>query len=191
MEKLLVALKRACARARWVSALADTPRLCRRELHCSEIHPGSVRVAQLIIIIKMSAELPESKREISEADWQALKQEALHWVERVTKGEEGDGASRSYDHILNNLCLGLTLAIETADNPAKRTDERYDMATKTIDYIRRYFQLLEDFPDFAEKELKPGGGYFPEMMNQLARTREFIDAYEERLRGPKGSNRTE
>jgi hypothetical protein len=139
----------------------------------------------------MSAEFPESKRETSEADWQSLKQGALYWIERVAKEEEGDGASRSYNHILNNLCLGLTLAIETADNPAKRNDERYYRAIKTIDYIKRYFKLLEDFPDFAEKELKPGGGYFPEMMNQLAGTREFIDAYEEKLRGSKDSGKTE
>ncbi len=134
----------------------------------------------------MSAEFPKSEREISETDWQVLKQGAVRLIETVrTRRDEGDGASRSYDHILNNLCLGLTLAIETADNPAKRTDERYGMATKTIDYVKRYFKLLEDFPDFAEKELKPGGGYFPEMMNQLAGTREFIDAYEEKLRGQK------
>ena len=91
--------------------------------------------------------------------------------------------SRSYNHILNNLCVGLSLVIETADEPTERKDEWYDGAIKTIDYIKRYFKLLEDFPDFAEKELKPGGGYFPEMMSQLAGTREFIDAYEEKLRG--------
>jgi hypothetical protein len=89
--------------------------------------------------------------------------------------------SRSYDHILNNICVGLSGAIEAT--PKERKDERYDGYVKSIDYIKRYFKLLADFPEFAEKELKPGGGYFSEMMNQLAGTRTFIDAYEKRLRG--------
>lgn len=110
----------------------------------------------------MSVEFPESKREISETDWQVLKRDALRWREIVrTRRDEGSGVSRSYNHILNNLCVGLSLVIETADEPTERKDEWYDGAIKTIDYIKRYFKLLEDFPDFAEKELKPGGGYFP------------------------------
>jgi hypothetical protein len=66
---------------------------------------------------------------------------------------------------------------------AERRERYYKNSIKGVAYIKRYYQLLEDFPEFAEKELNPGEGYFPEMYNQIAGTTEFIDAYEKRLRG--------
>jgi hypothetical protein len=139
----------------------------------------------------MNVEFSGEHKEVSEAEWIHLKEGAWYWrgLVRERRDSGGVGVSRSYNHILNNLCAALTLVIETADDPVERKDEWYGDALDAINYIKRYFELLGEFPEFAEKELKPGGGYFPELMGRLAGSKAFIDEYEKRLKGnnePKG-----
>ncbi len=51
-----------------------------------------------------------------------------------------------------------------------------------MEAIKKYLELLEEYPDFAEKEINSKEGYFPEMWEQLGRAVEGVDAYEKALR---------
>jgi hypothetical protein len=119
----------------------------------------------------MNSELPRLEREISDEEWEQLKQEAAHYSRIII--EKCNGASRSINHILLNLGAEL----DPFFFKIKKLSE-YESAVNTLNNIKRYLKLLEDFPEFAEKELQPGGGYFPELMSQIAGVVEFIDAHD-------------
>jgi len=115
--------------------------------------------------------------------WEDLRIRAKYYTDFIEA--QAAGASRSYNHILNNLAGALihvsvgSISIITP----KKIPPYIKVAIEAITDIERYLKLLEDFPEFKEKELQRGGGYFPEMMNQLAGVVTFIDAYEAKLRG--------
>ena len=129
----------------------------------------------------MALESKEPKKEISDAEWEQLKKDAEYY--RGLIREKTKNASRSANHILRNLSFHFHPdLIKDAESKGDRV-EIYKTATEGINYVKRYFKLLEDFPEFAEKELKPGGGYFSELMNTLAGNKEFVNEYEKKLRG--------
>lgn len=127
----------------------------------------------------MSLESTNNERKISDAEWDQLKEDMAHYRNLIRSKMKN--ASRSYQHILRNVIFGI-YPDKFEEVSLDERPELYKEAYETIDYIKRYFKLLEDFPDFAEKELKPGGGYFPELMNILPGASSFIDVYESKLR---------
>jgi hypothetical protein len=129
-------------------------------------------------------EFSENKPNIEIADeavWLKLKEEATIYINIVrTISENGSASCR---HILCNLVMNLISLVEL-DMHKSTKDQKvfYDSVNDNLSYIKRYLKLLEDFPDFAQKELVPGGGFFPELMSKLRASEEFVDAYEARLR---------
>ena len=130
----------------------------------------------------MSIESSRSEKEISDAEWEDLRIRAKYYTDFIEA--QAAGASRSYNHILNNLAGALIhVQWDLSQSLPQKDPALYQSAIEAITDIERYLKLLEDFPEFKEKELQRGGGYFPEMMNQLAGVVTFIDAYEVKLKG--------
>ena len=126
---------------------------------------------------------PEDETRITEAQWTELKEQASRYAERIYSYiGEGKEASRSCQHILGNIVASCRLVLRSTQ-PHQLTPERYRRLSASIDLIARYMKLLDDFPGFAEKELAPGPGYFPEMFDKYGNSADFIDAYEAALRG--------
>jgi len=128
----------------------------------------------------------ENTEEISEAAWDRLCEEAQDYLERIaSKRKEG---SASCEHILGNLGVGASYVLIDRFlelGPAERL-RRYKAETNALNYIKRYFKLCDDFPEFAEKEFASGEGYFPQMLPSHKST-ELVDMYEQALRGqPEG-----
>jgi len=134
----------------------------------------------------MSFESSENTEEISEAAWDRLCEEAQDYLERIeSKRKEG---SASCQHILGNLGVGASCVLISRFlglSPMERS-RRYKVETNALNYVKRYFKLCDDFPEFAEKEFAPGEGYFPELWPSHKST-ELVDMYEQALRGqPQG-----
>ncbi|MFA6269925.1 MAG: hypothetical protein WC657_01820 [Candidatus Paceibacterota bacterium] len=129
----------------------------------------------------MSLESPNNKKTITEAEWGQLKQDSQYYVDLIRSKSEG--ASRSCTHILNNLGLAISYILYDLNQKSPLKDpELYQNAIDAISDIKKYLKLLEEFPDFAEKELGPGYGCFPEISTKVAKIKEMIGAYEKKLR---------
>ena len=127
----------------------------------------------------MSIEFSNNERIISDAEWQQLKREAQRYLDLVNTKTKG--ASRSANHILANSAANFVSVLEIEPKPEQRF-EAHRRVTESINDINRYLKLLEDFPDFAEKELKQGKGCFPEIIDKLFGVIELLDAYEAEMK---------
>ena len=132
-----------------------------------------------------SPDRPPSRetQEVSDAEWEALHQDAARYLEAVKRYDLSVDKSQSFNHIVRNLATVALFVTEEAQRRKKPVRESYDSKKGDVDALRRYLQLLEDFPDFAEKELNSSKGYFPELYSTLALGPDFVDAYEKALRG--------
>ena len=124
----------------------------------------------------MSIESSENQRDASESEWQQLREDANFWREKMREIRESRTPSKSYLHLIGNLNAGLVGSIDGG---------HYDWANEDLKLIKRYFSLLERYPEFAEKELVPGEGYFSidSTTNSLGTSLEepIIEEYERRL----------
>jgi hypothetical protein len=132
----------------------------------------------------MSHEDPTGDTEASEAQWDTLKESARHWYD-ISMATRSGNVSRSCKHILGNLCITLPYLLD-AEEPPKRTQKLYDFTAANLEHIKKYFELLEDFPEFAKKEMNRGDGFSAEPWSETLGTLksgEMVDAYEKKLRG--------
>ena|SRR3989344_8393541 len=128
----------------------------------------------------MPIESGQPRKEIMEAEWQELERLATYWLARTQ--ETTKGASLSCLHVLNNLAGAIMTVEYRSAMPIEKHPELFDGATKAIEYIEKYYKLLDEFPEFAEQELKEGNGYFPEMLTEIRSSKEFVDEQERKLR---------
>ena len=128
----------------------------------------------------MNFELPENQKEISDAEWEQVQKDRIFLIERSHK--ETNTPSLSYAHIFGNL----NASIDSCVWMGRRHDahDNYKEAVRGVEYMKKYFKLLEDYPEFAKKELDRGDGYFPKDGRfNTDDAEELIDKYEEVLSG--------
>jgi hypothetical protein len=132
----------------------------------------------------MSEEALPGGEEASREAWAKLEAEAIHYYDAV-RSLQPAGKSRSLRHILNNLCEGLDPRNPRFPSQEEKSQEEYNLIAAKVEGIKKYLRLLEEFPEFKEKEFADGQGYFPELFSSLYDPNDFIDAYEAQLRGEK------
>ena len=135
----------------------------------------------------MIKEMPVGGLEVSEEQWETLRREAQEYFD-LCKKKMSSKASESMSHVLNNLAVSLDPgqfeAVEK-DFPEQKTSF-YQEASTSLQCVKRYFALLNDFPAFKEKEEEPGGiGYFTDLMATVHGSEESVDFYEAKLREEK------
>ena len=118
------------------------------------------------------------KQEFAPERWTELKLEATKYFD-LAVAERTPQASESLRHILGNL---ITILTPDCLEMAERHPEMKALVPEYIAYVKRYFSLLDEFPDFREKEESSGAGYFPELMRSIAGSKELVEEYEKRLR---------
>jgi len=134
----------------------------------------------------MNAENPIEVPDISNEQWENLKREAEECF-NLCAAKRSAKSSSSLQHILGNLCAILNpYLFDFYENhfPEKKIGFYTDV-TDNIQYIKRYLNLLDEFPAFREKEEAAGTGYFPDIWKKFSQSRQLVDAYEEKLRGQK------
>ena len=123
-------------------------------------------------------ERPHPERETSpESPWREAAAYYPIVAEKLAKEP-----SVSMQHILGNLGAILHPDLRTLienTNPALEQD-----VIKNLSFIKRYFRLLEAFPEFREKEEGGGEGYFPDLVAKNLGSRELVTAYEAALGVP-------
>src|SRR6266481_5253388 len=129
----------------------------------------------------MNQELQNGNEQISEEQWEGLKQEAQQYFD-LGMSVCTDTSSGSCRHILRNLCTALRIAIDLETSPEKRTN-RYVMVSSSLGYVKKYLAFLDEFPDFKAKELGGGEGAYPELLKKNLSSGKLIDEYEKVLRG--------
>jgi hypothetical protein len=134
----------------------------------------------------MGTEFPRGEREVSEAEWEELKLEAQKYyglaVQETAAREKVSGSLR---HILNNLATGL-YQIAQMEVAAEKKPRVYESAARKVEYIKKYFTLLKDFPEFAAKERSPIVSALPNLFREDLGAEVLIDTYEAELRKPSG-----
>ncbi len=128
----------------------------------------------------MNFDLPTPERHISETEWESVFEECSVILEKI-KAKPGP-VSSSFEHITNNWLSTLNFKEYSKDIPDMRSPKMYDAIVSTVKKAKKYLALLEEFPDFAAKELSEGRGCFPEIYDETPDTERLIDGYEARLR---------
>lgn len=115
---------------------------------------------------------------ISDREYSELKIEVqTYFNEAVALAKEAKG---SYKHILNNQAAKLLYMLEQNPTSENRV-ELFEDAKKNLDYLKRYYDLMKEFPDFAKTEQEQGTA-FPQLFESLYSAEDMIDAYEKKLR---------
>ncbi len=121
------------------------------------------------------------ERKMSEAQWAELLTKIEKYRERIIR--ESQDASQSYKHIMGNFSgMSCFFMNNYSDGYCEKTDEAYSKALEVANYMERYFKLLDDFPEFAKKELEKGEGYFSKLYKSLTDSKQFVDEYEAELK---------
>lgn len=128
----------------------------------------------------MTLEHADNEAEVSDEQWENLMRDAQHYFDLGMAKRAGD-TSESCQHLLGNLCAPLKLVLGIKVPPEKRAAHRARMM-KGIEAIKKYLALLEEFPDFAAKELSSGTGFFPDALTIRGSHEDVVDVYEERLK---------
>lgn len=133
----------------------------------------------------MSKEILEQK-EISQEDWRRMTAEAEKYFQKGMELREGD-PSVSLQHISGNLLTLIEpgyLAMINSDLPDQKI-RVFEEAIHIIEYLRRYFALLDEFPEFRAGEMSHGNGYFSDPAIMSISADKLVEIYERRLRGEK------
>ncbi len=112
------------------------------------------------------------------ASWDDLWRETERYYPLVQEKLSGKG-SVSMKHILGNLSVILHPSYRkmiSEGDPKLKGD-----LEESLSYIERYFRLLDEFPEFREKEEGGGEGYFPDLVAKNIGSRDLIGAYETAL----------
>ena len=115
---------------------------------------------------------------ISENEWVAAKEEAQVYFNRIIS-ETKEEVSNSFKHILNNAAAGLRIL--DRDYPAEQRLDIYNDTKSILEDTKTYYSLLEQYPEFREREQNLGEGAFPEIFEKGLTNKETIEAYKNKL----------
>lgn len=109
--------------------------------------------------------------------------DANHYAELIKQHTAGDSVrSASMHHTLRNSEAVILLINYKKGKGVKPDQAEYQDLQKGVMAIKKYLELLKEFPDFAEKEIHSKEGYFPGVWQKLGQSEAIIDAYEVALR---------
>lgn len=104
-----------------------------------------------------------------EGDWQilesSLKELNSRFQSRVAGLRAHASEGRAFRNVMdigNNLIASVDILFQTKD-PKVKTAENYFMVEKKIAALKKYFELLDNFPEFKEKEFAASGMAFPDI----------------------------
>lgn len=127
----------------------------------------------------MSRETPEQKRELTDQEWAKMARLAARY-KKMCVDEMATGDSRSMRHILNNVSLSLDSALFTDDmRVVFQNQETVQWVQRSVREIKRYFKLLDRYPEFKAGEKARKLGYFADKGIKVGVS---IDAYEAKLK---------
>jgi hypothetical protein len=117
------------------------------------------------------------EQEFSPEQWEALKMEAGRIIENALALRSPE-SSDSLRHIVGNLS-NVRMLIEDGEGLSAAVFARVET---NVDYLKRYLALLEDHPDFAQKEKEAKEGAFPDLIASGIGARQLVEAYEQKLK---------
>ena len=123
----------------------------------------------------MSKENPTNREKVSKQVWDKLKLRAEAIMGRVFNVPP---AVTNFSHITRNLAFYP----ENLDDYSPDLDI-FNSFSGNLDYLERYLKLIDEFPDFAKKEMLEKEGAFPDIFRINSTARPLVDALEKRLRG--------
>lgn len=123
--------------------------------------------------------------EVTEEKWDALEAEAKACAQKA-QNIGSKVLSQNSRHVLNNLGVYLNTYVNLPDANKERDAVTYQRLRRNVEYLKKYIDLLQEFPEFLEGEGRSREGYAPDIFNEYSNNSEaLIDAYEKRLRGEK------
>lgn len=120
---------------------------------------------------------PSEQEGMSKEQFEQLQEESKTCYD--TLNIDVENKSRSYQHIVGNLSMGVKLILDISFE--NMPSELYPLVTDALSSLKKYSKLLEDFPEFKEKETS-GEGYSPDMVQKFGNPEELVDFYEKTLR---------
>jgi hypothetical protein len=118
---------------------------------------------------------------IPDKDWERMSTEASICMRRLNSILKVDPdyhlsddklVSSSCRHVLVNLSTSLRGVGSIYD---VRDVESYHLSVIAIGALNKYFYLLDNFPDFAKKELNSGLGAFPNVLHSELTASEMVE----------------
>ena len=85
-----------------------------------------------------------------------------------------------FNHIANNLLAIITGTLGLLEMGKKWDDYRKDFV-ESIRLIKRYFRLIEKYPEFAREEATKADGYFSDLHREVVSHGPYIDEAYRRL----------
>ena len=126
----------------------------------------------------MTIESPgNEEKKITKEDWANLIIQAKEILNRVVGTPPGHN---NFSHITRNRASSLPFVeIDEEENNL----EGYKKILRDIVMLDKYYSLIEEFPEFKEKEMSEPNGMFPDISATGEDSITAIDKMEERLRG--------
>lgn len=128
----------------------------------------------------MTIESPENnnEKEITKEEWNDLKRRADVMYNKVVSVP---ATASHFSHITRNRAFHVSP--DYIDFIMEKKDKAgYMVAQKATDILEKYFILLDEFPDFKEKEMSELDGMFPDIVDTGEEALMVVDKMEERLR---------
>ncbi|MDQ5969219.1 MAG: hypothetical protein QG579_376 [Patescibacteria group bacterium] len=127
----------------------------------------------------MSEGIPISnpEKEVTQEDWENLKS-LYHSL--IIKLDSFPRGYNNFSHVAFNLAQGVGPLEWYQEN---KMSDKYEGALCHAKNLGEYLQLLEDFPEFKEKEMASVEGMFPDILSEgEGGSIRFVIAVSERLR---------
>jgi hypothetical protein len=119
-----------------------------------------------------------NRNEASESDWANLIAKSQVLLERVNAVASNRS---SYSHITRNLMLAAEPSILSA---LKGDQVIYDQAVENLDLLERYFEIIDNNPEVAEREKNERQGMFPEIYQSgIIDSNKVVVEIENKLKG--------
>lgn len=103
--------------------------------------------------------IPNPEKEVTKEDWENLKSLSRSLI---TKLESFPRGYNHFSHIAGNLAQNISAVEWYQKNKMTNKYVRTLFCAKTLE---EYFKLLEDFPEFKEKEMASVEGMFPDIIS--------------------------